>query len=1156
LPLTHAILYITRHTQTEGTQIQVGQRTKRCYRSRKSRARLIAALAVGVYAGAPATRAMADTWVWTGGGIVNDWGTAANWDHTSGSSSSATPISSPNTTVDFAGSTSTTAIQDISNPIELNSLGFNSGASSLVLTGDGLDFVNSSTSVAPTIVQNSSNAQDVLESITLGNNTTISGSGTGAVELLNPISGSGSLTDSATATVDLLGSNSYSGGTTLNSGQLVINSNKSLGSTLGHVTLNGGTITATSNAALNYNYDDLSATSPITFQAAAGVTLTLGGGADLASPETLDFGSSTETGTVDFSPGIASVTNATLNINGGTLLDGDGLLPVLLGDDTVNIAKSATLNLNNDTTSINNLTGAGTVAMGTNASATLTLVAANFSGSITGSGQVLVPSGSTATLSGSNSYSGGTTLSGQVIISNNNSLGSGLITFNGGTLTSTSTLTVNNNINFSNGSAVNLQAAAGTTMTVSSDSASFGSLNFGSASETGTINFDPIGGNIFGGQLNVNGGTLVDGGGIVSQLLNTYTADIAQSATLNLNGFSVAIEDLTGAGTLATGTNSSATVTLRTANFSGSITGSGQVLIPSGGTATLSGSNSYTGGTTLKGGGQLVINSNNSLGSGPITLIGGTITATSNAAINDNYDDTSATSPITFQAAAGTTLTLGAAAAFGPETLNFGGAGDTGTVDFSPGGITFTNSTFNVNGGTLFDGDGILSQILYAQIVSIANSATLDLNNGSTTIGDLTGAGTLKTGTNSSETFTLQTADFTGNITGSGQLVTSNSTGTVILTGSNTYSGGTTLGGGTVGVGSGSALSNQIITVTGSTNLYAQGANQSLANPITINSAQSLTIVDDPNGAHNLTLNGNISGSGSLVASGTGTLTLHGFNSYSGGTTIGNGTLAITSSKALPAAGTVTNNSVLSIQAGTAMNPVDSGTITGTGSLNISGFLQLAAGSGTSEQGALSINAGSTLDVTNNVLVVNYGMNADPASTIRSELISGFNAGGAKWTGTGITSTLASANPTEFSVGYADGGDATDRANMGVAAGTVEIKYTVAGDANLSGGVDLSDLVIVASDFGDSGADWAEGDVNYDGNVDLSDLVIVASNFGASVSSVSAASFSGSFASEWQLALAEVHGADASVPEPGIAGLALAATFLARRRRQHATDPQ
>jgi hypothetical protein len=233
-----------------------------------------------------------------------------------------------------------------------------------------------------------------------------------------------------------------------------------------------------------------------------------------------------------------------------------------------------------------------------------------------------------------------------------------------------------------------------------------------------------------------------------------------------------------------------------------------------------------------------------------------------------------------------------------------------------------------------------------------------------------------------------------------------------------------------------------------------------------------------------------------------------------------------------------------------------SGTFAQTGgtstfaSLSVTGKVTL--GGGALSTGSLLITGAGTVDITTNSLTVNYS-GADPAALIRTYLISGYNALGTKWTGPGIVSSAAAANPTQFTVGYADGGNPADRANTGVPAGEIEIKYTVAGDANLSGSVDLSDLVIVASDFGQSGADWAEGDVNYDGNVDLSDLVIVASNFGSSLSSVSAAGFSSSFAAEWKLALAEVHGADAAVPEPGIISLALLSTagLMARRRKTH-----
>jgi hypothetical protein len=186
------------------------------------------------------------------------------------------------------------------------------------------------------------------------------------------------------------------------------------------------------------------------------------------------------------------------------------------------------------------------------------------------------------------------------------------------------------------------------------------------------------------------------------------------------------------------------------------------------------------------------------------------------------------------------------------------------------------------------------------------------------------------------------------------------------------------------------------------------------------------------------------------------------------------------------------------IVAGTGML----GPITGDGSLtlgigNLPAELELTPGSGSSSVSSLTLNAASTLDITNNTLLINYGSASSPVKTIRSLLTSGYNDD--HWTGSGIASSFAAADPTVYSVGYANGGNAADRANTGVPRGEIKIMYTVAGDANLGGGVDLSDLVIIASNFGLSGADWAEGDVNYDGHVDLSDLVIVASNFGASV---------------------------------------------------------
>ncbi len=61
----------------------------------------------------------------------------------------------------------------------------------------------------------------------------------------------------------------------------------------------------------------------------------------------------------------------------------------------------------------------------------------------------------------------------------------------------------------------------------------------------------------------------------------------------------------------------------------------------------------------------------------------------------------------------------------------------------------------------------------------------------------------------------------------------------------------------------------------------------------------------------------------------------------------------------------------------------------------------------------------------------------------------------------------------------------------------------VAGDANRDGAVDVSDLGILATHYGDtSGKTWEEGDFTGDGAVDVSDLGILATNYGATATAV------------------------------------------------------
>ncbi len=109
----------------------------------------------------------------------------------------------------------------------------------------------------------------------------------------------------------------------------------------------------------------------------------------------------------------------------------------------------------------------------------------------------------------------------------------------------------------------------------------------------------------------------------------------------------------------------------------------------------------------------------------------------------------------------------------------------------------------------------------------------------------------------------------------------------------------------------------------------------------------------------------------------------------------------------------------------------------------------------------------------------------------------GFNQ--QRWTGQGgITSSAAAANPFVYAVGYADFNDPGNPANL--PSGTIYVRYTLLGDANLDGTVNGSDFSIVAANFGLGVTNWDEGNFLYGSSVNGSDFSALASNFGQGVS--------------------------------------------------------
>jgi hypothetical protein len=195
----------------------------------------------------------------------------------------------------------------------------------------------------------------------------------------------------------------------------------------------------------------------------------------------------------------------------------------------------------------------------------------------------------------------------------------------------------------------------------------------------------------------------------------------------------------------------------------------------------------------------------------------------------------------------------------------------------------------------------------------------------------------------------------------------------------------------------------------------------------------------------------------------------------------------------------------LDIDAGTFTVPADapgSGALDytlGTVSIASGAKLVLAASDVPADQTVLAVNrltVAGTVDITDNIVEINYTPGSDPITTIQGYLNSGYNSD--EWTGTGITSSNAAANPGLYAVGYVDG---NLDAGTPAAANQILIKNTLAGDANLDGVVNFADLLVVAQNFNHTldthgnPIDWADGDFNYDGKVNFADLLLVAQNF-------------------------------------------------------------
>jgi len=581
---------------------------------------------------------------------------------------------------------------------------------------------------------------------------------------------------------------------------------------------------------------------------------------------------------------------------------------------------------------------------------TNTAISAAINSLITGSAPLVKTGGGTLTIgNGNNTYSGGTTVSqGSLVFGGNNALGTGTITLGDAATGASNVSLLANFANFLSPQKIanNIVVSGSGTGTVTIGSTSFnvgsnGTLFSGTVTLnrdvtitsgnvdrtsftgkiTGTGNITITGsrvsfdgaGNDFLGDITVNAGSVLQTN-IANSLPRTATLNILGNGVLQFaNTADQTIDGLNGssAAIIRIIVGGRPNLTLGAANGSGAFAGQIQNVISSltklgTGTQVLSGANTYAGVTKISGG---VLSTQLLANGGAASGIG----ASSNAAANLVLDG-------------GMLQYTGSGASTNRQftlTTNGGGIDASGS-----GALNFTSTT-----GITLSGTG-------------ARSLTL-------------------TGTN---TATNTLAATLGNNGGTSSLIKAG-TGTWLLSGSNSYTGGTFLNGGTLVVandGNLGAASGPLVFDGGTlenTGAFATSRNVRL-------NAGGGTFQTDAD----LTVSGLIDGAGALTKTGGAALILSGANTYSGATTVASGSLIVNGDQSAATGlttvqngatigGTGTIGGSVVVASGGTLNPGNPGAVPGT--LAINGDLTLNSGSALNYNfGQANIAGGALNDLT------------------------------------------------------------------------------------------------------------------------------------------------------------------------------------------------
>ncbi|EJS4185833.1 fibronectin-binding autotransporter adhesin ShdA [Salmonella enterica] len=382
------------------------------------------------------------------------------------------------------------------------------------------------------------------------------------------------------------------------------------------------------------------------------------------------------------------------------------------------------------------------------------------------------------------------------------------------------------------------------------------------------------------------------------------------------------------------------------------------------GTLILSNTGNDYGDTEIDGG-ILAAKDAASLGTGDVTIAENATLALSQGTLDNNVtgggkivktgnDELIVTGDNTYSG--GTTITGGTLTADHADSLGTGAIVNSGVLQVGEGEL---ENTLSGSGALVKTGTGELTlsgdNSYFGDTTITGGTLTAD-HADSLGTGDIDNSGVLQVGEGELE----------NTLSGSGALVKTG-TGELTLSGDNTYSGGTTITGGTLTADHADSLGTGVIANSG---VLQVGEGE---------------------------LENTLSGSGSLVKTGTGELTLSGDNTYSGDTTITGGTLTADHADSL-GTGDIDNSGVLQVGEGELEN-----TLSGSGSLVKTGTGELTLSGDNTYSGGTTIDDGVLIAANVNAL---GGGDVDNAGTLKLDAEGEFNLANVT-TQSGATTELA-----------------------------------------------------------------------------------------------------------------------------------------------------